>query len=564
MLKAAFAIGSALVTFGAGFQAEPKDAASLTVDFLVTAQDGQHVTGLTPAEISLKVGGRERVIRRLEEINLESGSSPSAAAATTPGFALPSPYGATLRTADGRGRSIMLVVDEGTLFGMEQVLRDAVAKLVASLSPADRLGVTSTRADGINVPFTTHHQTVRAAVDAMSLGRGNAFLCVGGLARQALSLSQLLPGGRASTVALLSRGGGVGNPQGPGAVIGSGECMIRPDELRPIADAISSTQINYHAFHIGAAGISGTLDNFAGATGAESSVLSFADASALARVVHAAAQFYRATIAADATSRDRLERVELRVARPGVHVDGPSHLSLEPVKRPVVDAAALLRGEARRGDLPMRVSAFASKNEGARPAKLLVVVEPEEPDTKLAEAIVSLVASTGEVAGQWTARPNDLSRLPLMAALPVMPGTYRVRVAAVDERGRAGLAEYTTETLQGSGDVKMSGLVLGVSPNGEFTPKLLFRDEPAAVAYLEVYHARPSADVDVTLELASTLDGPAFRTIPAQISAGQTQTAIAQIPLSALPPGDTLIRATVTVDGTPAGRTVRTLRKSAR
>jgi hypothetical protein len=562
MFRAASPLGAVVIVSLLGVQPQPRGVAPLTVDFAVTTQDGRHASGLTAAEVSLKVGGTERTIRRLEEVDVEPPAASAAAPSST--SALPPPYGETLRAADRPGRSIMLVVDEGTLFGMEEVLRDAVAKLVASLSPADRLGVTSTRPDGINVPLTTRHQTVRAAVDAIALGRGNAFLCVGGVTRQVLSLAQLLPPGRASTLAFLSRGGGVANPQGPGAVIGSGECIIRPDQLRPIADAISSTQINYHAFHIGAAGISGTLDNFAGATGAESTVLSFADATALTKIIQSAARFYRATIDADPNGGDRLERVELRVHRTGVRVKGPTHLSLEPAKLPTVDAAELLRGEARRGDLPMRVSAFASKNEGPRPAKLLVVVEPAEPDTKLAEAIISLLASTGQVAGQWTARPADLAKLPLMAALPVMPGAYRVRVAAVDERGRAGIAEYNAETLQGVGDVKLSGLVLGVSPNGEFTPKLLFRDEATAVAYLEIYNARPTANVDVTLELAATADAPPTRKIQAQISAGQTQTAIAQIPLSSLPQGDTIVRAIVTVDGMPAGQTARTLRKSLR
>src|SRR5687768_9240131 len=360
MFKGAWPVGALIIVPLLGFQSVPRDAAPLTVDFVVTTQDGRHASGLTAADVSLKAGGTDRAIRRLEEINVVSSAAISGA--TSASSTLPPPYGETLRAADRPGRSIMLVVDEGTLFGMEEVLRDAVAKLVASLSPADRLGVTSTRPDGINVPLTTRHQTVRAAVDAIALGRGNAFLCVGGVTRQVLSLAQLLPPGRASTLAFLSRGGGVANPQGPGAVIGSGECIIRPDQLRPIADAISSTQINYHAFHIGAAGISGTLDNFAGATGAESTVLSFADATALTKIIQSAARFYRATIDADPNGGDRLERVELRVHRTGVRVKGPTHLSLEPAKLPTVDAAELLRGEARRGDLPMRVSAFASKN----------------------------------------------------------------------------------------------------------------------------------------------------------------------------------------------------------
>jgi hypothetical protein len=560
MTKAACLIVLFGLTFGQVLSQSPS---SLTVDFIATLPDGQHAAGLTAADVSLKIGGRERAVRDLEVIAVTAGA-PNPSPSSSTASAVPPPYGETIRGVERPGRSIMLVVDEGTLFGMEQVLRDAVAKLVASLSPADRLGVTSTRADGINVPLTTEHQTVRAAVDAASLGRGNPFLCIGGSARQVLSLAQLLPQGRSSTLAFLSRGGGVASMQGPGAVVASGECMIRLDELRPVADAISATQVNYHAFHIGAAGTSEALENFAGATGAESSVLSFADASALSRVIESATRFYRATIDADTGGGDRLERVELRVARPGIRVKGPTHLSLAPEKPPIVTAAALLRGEDHRADLPIRVAAFTSQNEGPRSTRLLVVVEPAEPGTKLAEAIVSVLASTGEAAGQWTARPEDLASVPLMAALPVVPDTYRVRVAAVDERGRAGLAEYRVETLQGSGDVKLSGLVLGLSPAGQFTPTLLFVDQPSAVAYLEIYNARPNANVDVTFELATSRDGPASRKIPAQISAGRVQTAIAQIPLANLPAGDTVVRAIVSVDGAPAGQTVRTLRKAVR
>jgi hypothetical protein len=547
---------------GASEPSAPQPDAVISIDFVATTGDGQHAAGLTPADVSLKVGGRERPIRDLEVVTVNAG--PAIAPPSAAGSRLPPPYGETLTVGERNRRSILLLVDEGTLFGMEQVLRDAVAKLVASLSPADRLGVASTRPDSISVPLTTDHQKVRAAVDSLSLGRGNPSLCFGGVVRQVVSLAQLLPAGRASTLAVLSRGGGVANPQGSGSIIASGECMIRREELLPIANAISATQINYRVFNVGAAGASSALEDFAGSTGAETNVLSFAEAGGLARAAQAAAQFYRATVSADASRHDQLERVELRVNRPGVKVSGPTHVSLEPVRPPIVDAASLLRGQAVRSDLPLRIAAFASKNEGARSAKLLVVVEPAEAGTTFAEAIVSVVGANGEVAGQWTARPEDLARVPLMAALPVVPGSYRVRAAVVDGRNRAALAEYSTDTLQGTGEVKMSSLVLGVSPKGEFTPRLLFGGEPSGVAYLEIYNARASANVDVLFELAASPDGPVLAKIPAQMSAGQTHTAIGQIPVGTLPVGDTLVRAVVTIDGAPAGQTVRTLRKSAR
>ena len=75
-----------------------------------------------------------------------------------------------------------------------------------------------------------------------------------------------------------------------------------------------------------------------------------------------------------------------------------------------------------------------------------------------------------------------------MIATTAKMGTYRLRVAATDESGRAGAVDSTLDVrLAGDGPLQLSSLVLGVSDEGRFAGRLQFQDEQTAVAYLEIY-----------------------------------------------------------------------------
>jgi hypothetical protein len=339
--------------------------------------------------------------------------------------------------------------------------------------------------------------------------------------------------------------------------------VFRREQLPPVAEAVSAAQINYHVFHVGGTGLSPNLDNFAGSTGAQTGILSWTDASGIARAVANNSTFYRAVVDAPPPGRT-YQRTEFRVTRPDVRVQAPKYLAAPTAVAPAGDAAALLRGELARADLPLRVTAFASRNAGPQPLKLVVVVEPGETSAPLYSAVVSVTAADGEIAGQWTARRNDLLRLPLVTAVPVDEGRYRVRAAATDEKGRGGVAEYeVTAALEGTGSVKLSAVALGVSAPGGFAPRLLFTREAEAIAYLEIYDAPADAQVSVTFELAPGAEGPATASVAGNVSgSGATRMAIGTMPLGSVPAGDTLVRARVTVNGAPAGTVVRTLRKA--
>jgi hypothetical protein len=540
--------------------------ATMTIDFLATGDNGQPVTGLAASDVTLKIGGRDRVVHSVDLVTI--GGAPTApVTATTAASALPPPFAVTgpASAAPAAGRSVLLLIDEGTLFGHEKIVQDAVAQLVASLGPRDRIGLATTRPGGGTVGLTTNHAAVTKALDEMVLGRGNAALCVGALLSQVPFLAQTLPPGRASTLALISRGSGTGNPvlSGSSTLSGAGNCTFRREQLPPVEEAVSATQINYRVLHVGGAGNSANLDNFAGSTGADSAVLSWADASALARAVRESSTFYRATVESPAPGRTDYQRAELRVTRPGVKVRAPQYVTSAPPPVGVIDAASLLRGDAARSDRPIRLTAFASRNAGTLPVKLVVVIEPVEAKPTLLSAIVAVVNAEGEVVGQWTARRPDLERAPLVTAIPVAPGAYRVRAAVTDEAGRGGMAEYAADAvLSSSAGVTLSAMALGVSASGAFTPRLLFTSEPEATAYLELYDVPAGAAVAATFELAAAPGGPATASVSGTVIPGNgVHMVTATLPLTSLQAGDTLVRAVVRVNGADVGTVVRTLRR---
>lgn len=563
MLPITVLIACATVVLAAGADQKTQTPSTITLDFLVTDAAGIPVRDLKPGEVTLKVAGRESQVHSLELIAAGIKDADVPSSRTEAG--LPAPYGETAPPRKSTGRSILLLVDEGTLFGLDQILKDSVAKLLESLDPGDRVGITSTRGGGVNVEFTTNRSAIQEAMDGLVLGRGNTSLCVGGLIEQVRELAEALPRGRTTTLALISRGAGTTSSilsSGP-AVSGAGGCAFRREQLPPVEEAVSAAQINYHVFHVGNTGLSPNLDNFAGSTGAQSGILSFTDASAIARAVEGSSTFYRAVVDAPPPGRT-YQRTEFRVTRQDIKVQAPKYLAAPKPVAPAGDAAALLRGELTRADLPLRVTAFASRNAGPQPLKLVVVVEPGETIAPLYSAVVSVASADGEIAGQWTARRNDLLRLPLVTAVPVAEGKYRVRAAATDEKGRGGVAEYeVTAALEGAGPTKLSAVALGVNTPDGFAPRLLFTKEPEATAYLEIYDAPAYGQVNVTFELAPSAEGPALATVPGRVSgSGGTRMAVGALPLGSVSAGDTLVRARVMVNGTPAGTVVRTLRKA--
>jgi hypothetical protein len=156
----------------------------------------------------------------------------------------------------------------------------------------------------------------------------------------------------------------------------------------------------------------------------------------------------------------------------------------------------------------------------------------------------------------------------VMSAVTVAPGTYRLRVAAVDSNGRVGTvdSELHAEFVRAD-PLRLSTPILGAARNGNFAPKLQFdKSDEAAVALFEIYGGDKSSAITAEIQISESADGPALATVPATVSvgnAGDLRIAYGGFSIGPLKPGDYQVRAVVSLGGKPVGKVTRTLRKIA-
>ena len=302
MLTALALVTSLLLQPAAPVPQAPEPSPGITIDFLSAGRDGRFVPDLTSLDVALKIDGKVRPLQSLE-----------------------------LVSAAQSGRNILLLIDEATLFGLEQVARDAIAQLLASLHPADRIAYVSTRRGRIST-LTTNHQSATDAAQGMLAGPGVLWTCLADMMTSLGSMARTLPKGRSTSLVVLSRGSpydpAFGNESGGG-------CSPRTTLLRPLNELVSAAQINVRLLTVDHTNRSWGLDTLARNIGAETGLLTWSDAGALERAVTSASNFYRATFAVDTKANDRPQRVELRVNRQNVTVRASPTIRLNQGARPV-------------------------------------------------------------------------------------------------------------------------------------------------------------------------------------------------------------------------------------
>ena len=566
--------------------------APVAIDFFVTGPDGS-VFDLRADEISLKVDGRARQIRSLRYISLPSADP--AGVPLEPSPELEPPYGSNVTEANGRW--VTIIVDhESIRAGAEKNTMAAAVRLVKSLGPRDRVSYVTMPNGGLEIDFTSDHEKVAAALRRF-IGRAPRETneqdrsC---RSRLLLNSMRDLIEGMASlqgpkTIVLLSSG--ILNPRRDApADRPPGPCEIRLVYFQEVAQA--ATLARAHLFVVqpddlfvesarssfvdaGASRFASSdadragLESLAGVTGGEFHRIVGPDDNALMRSVKEMSGYYVVTFEPDRGERNGYShRVEVNVARERVRVRTRSEV-LIPKASPTNASMApgdMLRDGAVYMGLPLRALALASAGEQGT-VKVLAMLEPLEPGVTLTSAVFGLIDSRDRLVAQWTANERELGGSPILTAGAVSPGPYKLRVAAIDSTGRRGTAEYDfVARLAEANPVSISALVLGISRDNRFAPKLVFGTDQAVVAYLEVYGTPPAPDsVTVRLEIAASPDERSLATGSPRVTtaAADRRMVTGAIPIAPLSPGDYVVRAIVSVDGRPVGRVTRTLRKIA-
>lgn len=573
-------------------QTSPERGAALVpVDFGAVTRDGQPVEDLTAAEVSIRIGGRQRKVRSLQRVIVAPQAASDAAAEP-----LPSPFGTNSESEIGR-TVILIVEDDSFRAGRESVLRESVDGMVKGLSPRDRLSLVTLPYGSVKVPPTTDHGRVRTALSRVvgqASGRetGSDMACRTRTTLEALAGYLNTQGIRDTPLTIVFVSGGMAAPRrDAAAMMAPGMCELRRETFHEVGDAAGAARAQFYVVQpgdgVGSAGsvqrenIAGVgfkgsdnpvegLEHLAGVTGGKMLNLTGSTEGALGRVLRESASHYVAAIDVEQGDRaGRSQELEVRVNRGGVEVRARQHIAFR--RRETVNASALnpspremLSVTTVFRDLPLRASAYSALDADGQTLRVVTIAEPLDPGTKLGTLVAALFDRDGKAVAQWNATSEELMRSPVVGAMPAAPGAYRLRVAAIDTEGRAGTADYDVEAeIVQTGPLKISSVVLGLSREGRFVPKLLFGNEPVATAYLELYGPAAGTRISTAVEIARTMNGPALVAVPLAIDATGDGRYMAKgaVPIGALPPGDYVVRALVGLEGQAITRVTRTLRK---
>ena len=596
LLVAGATVFAFAMTLGATGQQRPgqdiRAPQTASVDFMVVAKDGQPVTDMKPEELTLKIDGKVRPIRSLQFIRLSSpvgGSAEPAPPSVAPAFAT------NQVTAADLPRSIILIVDDETMpIGQEVKIRSAINNFIKDLPATDQVALVTVPHGGIKVGLTTDRARLKKEVDAIAPISPVEDMGCRTLATLSTIESTLDMLTRSSeqpvTVALLSSAlTGVSQAEaaqrptsggGGGVSSQAGACYIKSDDFTRIGQAVASVHAQFYIIHpdYTQSAASDGIGNLQGQTNAPLFHLITNTEPGLSRMAKETSGYYVATFD---TEPDELvgkpHQSNIKASRPNVDVRdrpflmvgraAPSTHAVAPTT--VVTAEAMARSGKPYRDLPLRATAAPFRSVNGT-LNVIVAWEPTDPTVKVMTAYAALIDEQGQARDIWPGQNEPLSTWPTSLGLTVKPGTYRVRIAAIDSNGRQGsVDDQLVVGLSPAGTLQVSGLLLGVQPGGKFSPRLQFTNEPEAVAFLEVYGATEGTQAAAFFEVAATTNGPATMTLPGSFApTGESGKygVTAKIPLDKLKPGDYVIRAIVgVVQGnqvTNAARVIRTLHKA--
>ncbi|MGE5359539.1 MAG: hypothetical protein ACM3NQ_11020 [Bacteroidales bacterium] len=572
-------------------QAKPTEVvpAPLAIDFIALQADGAPVTDLRASEVEVRLNGKARKILSIRRVS----ATDDVAAGGGSTRRLPSPYASN--EGVGAARDFVLLVDqESFAAGREQLLRNAVDGLLPRLSPADRAMVLALPFGGIMVDFTSDHTRIREAVAGVTGqgSRGETGTDMGVRTRRFLeSLVAFLQThrGRTTPLTVILFTAGMSGPRRDAPVAlqpGQGELLV--DHFRYVGVAAGAARANFYlgqpadlavqgagwSESISGANFRGSdnplegVEQLSGATGGTRLSLDAAGTDSLVRIARETAAHYVADV--EVEQREvfgRSRPLSVKVTRAGVTVRSRPEITFAaPTKQAGTRRLEeLIVSGGRAVDLPLHAAAFTVRESEGR-LRVGVVVEPADSSASLASVAAILIDADGRIAARWLALTP--SQRPLLGAMAVAPGTYRLRVAAIDSGGRCGVVEDGVEArLTEVGPISLGSLMLGISREGRVVPQLEFGNEPSAIASFDLYGGAAGMGLAAaTMELARDVEAPPVASLPLAFSRADASrvVATATLPLGALAPGDYVVRGVIQLQDGTRGQVMRTLRKAAR
>lgn len=580
LLLVALAVAASFAAATALSAQQQIPAEPVTVSFRALTSSGSPVTDLTANDVTLKVGGRDRVIRSFDRLRLGESAATERA--------IPPAFGTNAIAATGLRDTIVVIDDQSLPPGDEKRVVAAMDLYLSALGPTDRVGIVTVQDRGLNVPITSDREKIRAGFKATAGRAPSAESTDESTCRTRRVLDAITslagsipPGGTPVTVLMFTTGVTV---PGSGATMtrmrtsastdAPSVCDVQNRDFQQLERSMMASAIN---LYVVAAALSPTtamhqgLENLAGVSGNPLMEVVKGGDSDLVRIARESDAWYRASFVPDASERTGdLARVEVHSKRPGVETRARTQVVVPKPAASSQPASAkdMLREARVRRDFEFRAAAYTSQEPGSDKVKVVVLFEPADPGAVVKSAVVGLFDAQGKLTVQGTAEAANLTRAPAMMAVLANPGKYRLRVAAVDAANRGGTVDIDVDVaLTQAGALKLGSMILGVADGGSFAGKLQFGAEPAAIGYVEVYGVPAGGQLSAQLEIAESENGRALATAATKVlgdSADGRRVILGGASIAQLPAGDVLFRMVVSLDGKPVGQVVRTLHKASR
>jgi hypothetical protein len=301
-----------------------------------------------------------------------------------------------------------------------------------------------------------------------------------------------------------------------------------------------------------------------------------------ARLEAELSSYYLLAIEAAPSDKDgKRHRIAVSVRRQGASLRARREFQIAPDTDPTSEnvgnrLARTLRSPFAATDLQLRLATYAYQDSQSAKVRVMLAAEIDKP-TKDPEQIALgfvLTDADGRVVARGTQSPTltpvDGLRGPLLeysSTLIVDPGTYTLKMAAVDAQGRLGSLEHPLQAWQMSGvPFAVGDLLLADTPTtpGEpIHPPVEARLATGQLAaYMELYADQPETleATQVKIEVAATDTGLALASAQGRLTSAadpKSRIVTSVVPVGTLPPGQYVARAIVTRGETKVGELTR-------
>jgi len=268
----------------------------------------------------------------------------------------------------------------------------------------------------------------------------------------------------------------------------------------------------------------------------------------------------------DRNDKDHNVRVSARPTGVTARARRSVHIARSTAEAPEQALAALLRSPLPATEVPMSVTTYTTREPSKPQLRVLVAADIGGEIAVDRSLAYRLVDSKGKVAASGGGQLKDARTF--LGAASVPPGDYNLRVAVIDARHRRGSVEHSVKaTLVWGEGIEVSDLML-VEPgsDGTFHPRVAPELSKGRLgAFVELYSKDSGRLANAQIDFAVTddVDSPPLLSTRADPPSGELdgrRPAQALFELSMLPPGEYLVRASISSSGHPVGVLTRTFR----